>query len=92
MPPLTIISHFLTLDETGIITAVMGVAFAWMALLLFFGMMTTHDYSLPKNMIITIFVIVSMAFMLFLVTVFFNLVGSMVSFFDGIYNELSFRS
>ena len=87
----TIASNFVTNNEAGIVTFLVSIAFVWTGLLLFFGMMVTHDYSMGKNMIITIFTIVGMAIIIFVALLFSSLVGKMISFITSIITELSYR-
>ncbi|MBQ9467589.1 MAG: YIP1 family protein [Clostridia bacterium] len=87
----TIVSNFVTTSETGFVSLIMGVAWVWFGLLLFFGMMVTHDYSLGKNILTTIGTIVGMAIIMFLVILFSGLVMKMSNFVSNIATELSFR-
>ena len=59
--------------------------------LIFFGIMTTHGYSMGKNLLITICTIVAMIFIAFLIMLFSNLVSRMVSFVSEIITEISYR-
>ena len=87
----TIISNFVTTTETGFVSLIMGVAWVWFGLLLFFGMMTTHDYTLGKNILTTLGTIVGMAVIMFLVILFSGLMMKMTNFISNIATELSFR-
>lgn len=67
------------------------VGFAWVFMLLFFGMMITHDYSLGKNFIIIFVTIFGMAFIMFVCILFSALISKIVSFISGIFVELEYR-
>ncbi|MBQ0010897.1 MAG: YIP1 family protein, partial [Ruminococcus sp.] len=92
--PTTIASNFLTLDpaENNFVTLLTGLALVWVGLLLFFGIMTTHGYSMGLNIGMTILTIVAMLFIVFLCMLFTNLITRMVSFITDIVLEISYRS
>ena len=87
----TIISNFVTESETGFVSLVTGVAWVWFALLLFFGIMITHDYSISKNILTFVVSVVGMAIIMFLVILFSGLMMRMTSFIANIATEVSFR-
>ena len=87
----TIASNFVTESEASIVSFIVGFAFVWVGLLLFFGMMVTHDYSIGKNILITICTIVGMAIIIFVALLFSSLIGKMISFITSIITELSYR-
>ncbi len=89
--PSVIFSNILAENEGQLITLLVGIAFAWAGLLIFFGMMVTHDYSLGKNMITSLGTIVGMAFIIFVAVLFSSLVARMVSFVSSIIVELTYR-
>ena len=89
--PVTIISNFLTDSEGGILTMLESFAYIWMGLLVFFGMMVTHDYSVGKNILTCIATIVGMAFIMFIGVLFSSLMAKIVSFITNIINEISYR-
>ena len=64
----------------------------WLGMLLFFGIMTTHGYSMGLNIGMTIFTIIAMMFIVFLIMLFANLIQRMVGFVTDIITELSYRS
>lgn len=89
--PSVMLTNILTLSEMQIVTMLQGFAFGWLGLLVFFGMMVTHDYSLGKNVITSIVSIVGVAFIIFLAGLFSALVAKVFTFFYNIYIELSYR-
>ncbi len=91
MIPATLLTNVLSLDEKAIIDLLVTIGFIWAAMLLFFGSMIIHDYTLSKNIIITVFTIVGMAFIMFVGVLFSGLVAKLVSFFYNIYTELALR-
>ena len=69
----------------------MGIAYFWVGFLLFFGMMTIHDYSLGKNVLTSLGSIVGMAFIMFIAVLFSSLIGKIISFVFSVGLELSYR-
>ncbi len=90
--PFTIVSHFLVNDELAILSLASSVVLAWVLLLVFVGLMTVHDYSFGKNVIVSILTIIGVAFILFIMMIFVSLCGKMISLVTAIFNEISFRS
>ncbi len=91
MIPATILTHILTLDESAIITLLVSIGYVWTGMLLFFGVMVTHDYSFSKNILTVLGTLVGMVIIMFLVLLFSGLFGKIVSFITNIYTELSLR-
>ena len=89
--PTTIVSNFMTLDESALVTLFNGLAFLWVGLLIFFGMMITHDYSIGKSFLTALGTIVGMVFIMFIAVLFSTLVSKMVSFIYGIIEEIQYR-
>jgi hypothetical protein len=91
LPLSTILTHFVTTSETGFITLINGICYVWLFLLLFFGTMTTHDFTLGKNIIMTIATVLCMAVIMFVVILFSSLLVKMFSFVSNIVTEISYR-
>jgi len=89
--PATAITNVLTLSEATIYNMLVSVAWVWTGILLFFGTMVTHDYSLMKNIITCLGTIVAMAFIMFCGVLFSTLLVKMVNFVSGIVTEISYR-
>ena len=87
----TILSNFLAINETALMTMINTVAFIWVGILLFFGIMITHGYSVPKNIITIFATIVGMAFIMFLAILFSSLMTKIVSFVYSIIEEINYR-
>ena len=89
--PSVIATHMTTLSEAGIVNLLVSFAYIWMGLLIFFGMMITHDYSLGKNILTALGTIVGMAFIMFIILLFTGLITKIVGFISSIYTEISYR-
>ena len=97
LPPLLVISTLLTrvLTETeGVIATKLIPIFGliWMIFLLFFGMLVTHGYSLPKNIITMLGTLLAAAVLTFVAGLFSSLVAKMVLFVVNIVTEVSTRT
>ena len=89
--PATAASNIVTNNEVGLISMITSFAFIWTILLLFFGMMVIHDYTIGKNVITSIGAVVGMAIIMFLGILFSSLVQTVFYFGYKIYVELQFR-
>lgn len=87
----TFASNFVTAGEVSLLTLLTSIAYCWVGFLLFFGMMTIHDYSLGKNVLTSLGSIVGMAFIMFVAVLFSSLVGKIISFIYNIGLELTYR-
>lgn len=96
LPPLlvlsTLLSHVLTKTEGPIVEMIVLIGGIWAGFLLFFGMLVTHGYSLPKNIITTLGTIVAAAILVFVSLLFSSLVGKMIQFVANIVIEVSGRT
>lgn len=97
LPPLLVIStlltNVLTKTEGPIATKLIPFfAYIWVGFLLFFGMLVTHGYSLPKNIVTTLGTIVTLAVLIFVASLFSTLVGKMVQFVANIVIEIGART
>ena len=89
--PATLVSNWVSSSEASIITFIGTLAFIWVGILLFFGTMVTHDYSLFKNLCIIIFTIVAMACIVFIVLLFSMLLSKLVSLITNLITEIQYR-
>jgi len=87
----TLLSNIVTLEEAMIVSLITTVGYVWCALLLFFGLMVTHDYSMGKNLLIVVCTILGMAIIIFMALLFSGLIGKMVSFVSSIITEIAYR-
>ena len=91
--PTTIASNFLTGSaEVQIINFINTIGLIWLGILIFLGMMVTHDYSMGKNILTTAGTIVGMVFIMFIGILFTTLLGKLVSFVTNIITEINYRA
>ena len=89
--PTTIYSNFCITTEIQIVSFISGFAFIWLGLLIFFGTMVTHDFSMGKNVVTVLATIVGMVVIMFLAVLFTTLVGKIVSLVTNIVTEIQYR-
>ncbi len=88
----TVLTNVLTATEGSMVNLLVTIGYVWVAFLLFFGMLVTHDYALGKNVLITICTIVAMAVIMFVAILFSSLVIKMVTFVIAIVKEIANRA
>ena len=88
----TLLSNVLTGQEEAILSLLMGIAIVWVGFLIFFGMLVTHGYSLPKNIVTTLGTALALSVLIFVSILFSSLVIKMVSFVASIVIEVSNRA
>lgn len=89
--PLIVLSHCLTSGEGAFYTVFGVISWLWVAFLLFFGTMVTHQYSFWKTLVTCLLTLVGMAIIMFIGLLFFSVIQRMVNFITIIYQEIRFR-
>ena len=89
--PLFILSHVLTANEAAFYTVLDTAVMIWVLALIFFGMMTVHDYSLSKAVLTLLLTVIGICLILFIALLFINIVQDVVFFVTDIYQEITFR-
>ena len=86
----TVLTNILTNSDSegNIVSLLVTIGYIWVAILLFFGMAVTHDYSTGKNFITILGTILAMCVIMFIVILFSSLVMKMASFLISITQEL----
>ena len=87
----TILTNVMTTTEGSMVSLLVTVGLIWTAMLLFFGTLVTHDYSLGKNVITMLGTILAMLVIMFVTILFSSLVMKMVSFVIAIFKEIGNR-
>jgi hypothetical protein len=81
----------MTTSEGSIVSLLVSIGYVWVGILLFFGMMVTHDYTMGKNFVTVLGTILAMAIIIFVVVLFSSLVAKMVTFIIAIFSEIGNR-
>ena len=89
--PSAIYANFATLEELDIVAMFYTIALVWLGLLLFFGTMVTHDYTMGKNVITVAGTLVFMIFIMFVAILFSTLVSKMLTLVTDIVSEIQYR-
>lgn len=87
----TLLTNFMDTTGESIVTMLTTIAIIWVGILIFFGMLVTHDYQMGKNVLITICTIVAMLVIVFVAVLFGTLVYKMIAFVVGIITEIAGR-
>ena len=85
----TILSNIFS--DASIINLLISIGYVWVALLLFFGMLVTHNYTMPKNILMILSTIVAMVVIMFVMILFSTLMIKVVSFLISILTEIGKR-
>lgn len=89
--PLVFVSNIIAADEAAFYTVLLSFSNAWCIFLVFVGLMQVHDYGPGKTLIFLVVTVVGAAIILFLLLVFFSLLGDAASYFISLYREIAFR-
>ena len=89
--PATIVSNFILANEVKTVSLITTLGLVWMAMLIFFGTMVTHDYTIGKNVITVIATLAGMIAIMFIAILFSTLLGKLVGFITNIVTELQYR-
>ena len=87
----TVLTNVLTADQSSIVNLLITFGLIWTIMLLFFGTLVTHDYSLGKNVITMLGTILAMVVIMFVIILFSSLVMKMVTFVIAIFKEVGNR-
>lgn len=89
--PAVYISNFLTIEEMGIYSLVMGIAYFFAGWMLFMGILNIHEYGLMKTILTFVLTVVAILFIAFLGLLFFDVIQKLIAFIVSIYDELRLR-
>ena len=91
MIPATIASNFILANEVKTVSLITTIGLVWMGMLIFFGTMVTHDYTIGKNIITVVATLVGMICIMFIAILFSTLLGKLVGFITNIITEIQYR-
>jgi len=89
--PAVILSNFLTLEEMAFYHLIMYIAYFSTGWVLFMGILNIHEYGLFKTILAFIATLVSIAVMIFVGLLFFDLIQQFIAFIVSIIEELNLR-
>lgn len=86
-----LLSNVLTQDEAIIYSVTTSIGTGWSLLLAFFGMMVVHQYTVKKTILSTLFTVICIVILAFLVLLLFSILQQLFGFISNISQELVFR-
>lgn len=86
-----LLTNALSSEEAGFVAVLTAVAYIWTGLLLFFGILTVHQYTLGQNLLSVLCTLVGMIIILFIGFLLYNLFGRIIAFVGNIITEISLR-
>lgn len=89
--PATILSNFVTANELQFVDFMNSFGLYWTVFLIFFGILTTNEYTLTKNVVTSILSLVGMGFIAFIGVLFINVLNEMWEFGSTIVSEIIYR-
>lgn len=87
----TALYNVFALDEQGFIGLINGAGVFLAALLLFLGMLTIHQFSVRKTIVVIILTLIGMVFIIFLMVLFASVFDKMLGYLMSIYTEVKMR-
>lgn len=90
--PATIISQGIADNEEVFYTMIMAVGIGYAVMLALIGIMTVHNYTLGKTILVLFLTFVAMFIIIFVALLLFDLVNQVYNFFYSLYTEIIFRS
>lgn len=89
--PQVLLSNIISVEEGAFYSVLGSISIIWCLLLVFVGLMQVHDYSPGKTLIFTVASVLAALVIIFLLLVFFSLLGDAASYFISLYREIAFR-
>lgn len=89
--PLVFLSNIISFDEAAFYSVLSSFSSIWCMFLIFVGLMQVHDYGPGKTLIFLVVTVVGALIIIFLLLVFFSLLGDAASYFISLYREIAFR-
>lgn len=86
-----ILSKVLSYDEAELYTVITVLALIYTVFLLFMGIMSTHNYSLKKTILVIVIILVVIILFIFVVLLVMTIMQQMFAFVVDLYNEISLR-
>lgn len=91
MIPSTIISNYLVLDEGPFLQLALVISLVWALALLFFGSATIHEYTMGKNIVISISTLIGMGIVIFVALLFISIFEMIMDLAYNLSAEIRYR-
>ncbi|HKM03475.1 MAG TPA: Yip1 family protein [Lachnospiraceae bacterium] len=89
--PIIVITNVVTLEEGAIFEVISFFSIFWIVCLIICAMVQIHEYTLSKTILFTIFSILAILVMVFILLLFFNMISMGIAYFVSIAKEIMFR-
>jgi hypothetical protein len=89
--PMIFLTYILTLEESTYYSVLDGISILWCGILVLCAMMMIHDFTMSKAILTSLFTIVAMMIIIFLIVMFFSLITQSFGYFISLYKEAAFR-
>ena len=89
---ITVLTNVMSLEEKTYITLLTVILSFWVVLLLFVGIMETHNYNMSRTIASAVLTIISMIIIIFLLLLFLDMVSRIFGFGYSIFQELQTRT
>ncbi len=89
--PSMLISYFFSANEIAFFTLTQSVIYVWFGILMFFGTLVIHNFSLSKTIVIVFLTFIAIVIMVFLITLSLSLLSQVYTFGISVYRELMYR-
>lgn len=90
--PCTLLSHIVAEKEEAFYFVLIGASILYFIVLEVIGLMTIHNFTFGKTLVIILLTIVAIFVILFLLLLLVSIVQQIMMFFGGIYDELMLRA
>ena len=90
--PATILSQGIADNEEVFYSMIMVVGVGYAIMLALIGIMTVHNYTLGKTIIVLLLTVIAMFIIIFVCLLLFDLINQVYNFFYSLYTEIIFRS
>ena len=90
--PMLLVSRIIGEDELVFYNFANAVIIIWVFVLLFVGLMITHDYSLSKAVLSVVLILVGICLIIFIMLLFIHIIQEVYLFVYNSYSEVAFRS
>ncbi len=89
--PMLLLSNVMIVEETVFYTVLDALSILWTGLLILIGIMTVHQFTMPKTIATIAVAVVGMVIILFLILLFVSIIQQIVSFVDLLWTEMTMR-
>lgn len=84
-------SRVLSLEEAELHAVIVAIGLVYTVFLMFISVMSTHDYTFGKTVLVIVIILVVIILIIFIVVLLLTLTQQMVTFVNDLYNEISLR-